>query len=111
MGLATEDIDTLRQCSSACLDYVFMNRAESGYHILREDIIIVPGELLGFCEQRTKLTRARLPGSRFCTTLLRGLPQLSDLLLRWESACDHAWPASPDPTPADFWRLPGEGAL
>ena len=74
LGLATEDIDTLRQCSSACLDYVFMNRAESGYHILWEDIIIVPGESLGFRERRTKLTRARLPGSHFRTTSLRGLP-------------------------------------
>ena len=109
-GLTTADAPTLRQCASACLDYVFMNRAESGHYIRRGDLVIVPGDSLGFRQRRSKLTRARLPGTRFRTTSLRGLPQLGDLLLRWEAARDNIWAAALEPPPDHFWQLPGERA-
>lgn len=50
-GLTTEDAPTLLQCASACLDYVFINRAESGHYIRRGDLVIVLGDSLGFCQR------------------------------------------------------------
>lgn len=110
-GLATDSISTLRQCCSVCLDYVFMSRTESTFYILQEDIVIVPSESLGFRERRSKLTRARLQGTRFRATSLRGLPQLGDLLLQWEATRDSAWAATSAPPSPHFWLLPGENAL
>ena len=108
-GLATDDLLVLRQCASACLDYVFMSRAESGHDVRRDDVLVFPGREIGFRERRTKLTRARQPGVRFRTSSLRGLPELGDLLLRWSSSRDAAWTAiSEDAPPDHFWRLPGE---
>ena len=40
--LATEGVYALRQCASACLDYVFMSQAEPRQHTFRDDIALCP---------------------------------------------------------------------
>ena len=108
LALSTADLDTLRACTSAVLDYVFFNRAVSGHLILPGDIT-VGTDVITFRERTTKRRRGGTPGQRLRTFNTRGNPDIPAVFRRWMTAQAREWNSTPEDSD-HFWRLPGERA-
>ena len=71
LALSTPELDTLRACTSAVLDYVFFNRAISGHLILPGDIPVATDVII-FRERMTKRRHGGTPGQRIRKFNMRG---------------------------------------
>ena len=106
VGLTTADGALLRAACAAHIDYLFFNRAQSGHHILIDDVRVEDGVVL-FRERKSKLRPGDAQRSRLRSWPSRGAPEVVDLILRWSAFRDRAW-AQTDQPPRHFYRLPGE---
>ena len=106
LGLHSGDLLQVRAACSAVLDFIFLNRAQSGHFILIDDLRVADGVLV-FRERRSKLRRDEAQCSRYRSWPARGTPEVIDLLFRWSAFRDRAW-AQAGRSSAHFWSLPGE---
>lgn len=106
LGLHSEDLAHVRAACSAVLDFIFMNRAQSGHRVFIDDYRVEDGVLI-FRERCTKLRPGEAPQLRYRSWPTTGVPEVIDLLFRWSALRDHAW-ARAGASSDHFWRLPGE---
>ena len=81
LGLSTSDIRTLRVCTSAVLDLVFLNRAVLGHLLLLGDVTMAD-DVIVFRERRTKGSQGAVPGERLRSRLT---PALRAFFARWHA--------------------------
>ena len=79
LGLHSEEVLQVRAACSAVLDFIFMNRSQSGHRVLIDDYRVEDGVLV-FRERCTKLRNGEAPHTRYRSWPSHGAPEVIDLL-------------------------------